>query len=515
MTRAVPRPLLLLALLAALPAPPAAGAPGAPRLPIDGFRLDNGMTFLLVERPGDVEVAAGWVVASGSADDPAGATGSAHLLEHLLFEGTRTLGTRDFAREEPLLALRDRLLDERRRLVLEQRRRWRRGEVAEPTLETAPPAGLAALEERLAELDRRLEPLSVPQEIDTQYALAGARGVNAFTMPDLTAYFAAVPANKLELWFWIESDRLLHPVLRHLERELAVVGEERRRKLAAPGGAQDDLFESLFWQAHPYGRPGLGWPSDAETLHRRDLLAHMRRHYVPSRLTAVLVGGFDRQQVETWARAYFGRLPAAEPPPRPATLEPEQTARLVLEAAHAGPPAVRLRYHAAPFGHPDTYALEVAADLLGAPGGRLGRALIEPGLAIQAGAEVASLVLAGHFTLQAVGTPGTDPARLEAVLGELAEGLARETVPAAELEAAKNRLLADGYRGLRDPFRLMVELLIHAGKGDAGELVGRYAGISAVTADDVRRMAQRYFHPERRTVGILRARTAAPAGGQP
>src|SRR5688500_20312112 len=95
----------------------------------------------------------------------------------------------------------------------------------------------------------------VKDEMDKIYTEAGATGLNAGTDNDLTFYFVTVPANKLELWFWVESDRLHEPVLREFYSERDVVHEERRlRTESTPTGRFDELFEAVFWQAHPYGR---------------------------------------------------------------------------------------------------------------------------------------------------------------------------------------------------------------------------------------------------------------------
>ena len=103
----------------------------------------------------------------------------------------------------------------------------------------------------------------VKDEFDQVYTAAGASGMNAFTNQDMTVYFIRVPKNKLEMWMWMESERLSQPVFREFYSERDVVYEERRmRTESTPTGAQDEVFNSMFWRGHPYGWPVVGWPSD-------------------------------------------------------------------------------------------------------------------------------------------------------------------------------------------------------------------------------------------------------------
>ena len=133
--------------------------------------------------------------------------------------------------------------------------------------------------------------------------------MNAGTSEDFTVYFINVPANKLELWYWMESDRLSNPVFREFYSERDVVREERRlRTDSTPTGKFQEQFESLFWQSSPYGWPVVGWPSDLEGITREEANAYFNLNYAPNNLTACLVGDFDPDQAKALATRYFGRL---------------------------------------------------------------------------------------------------------------------------------------------------------------------------------------------------------------
>jgi zinc protease len=437
-------PVLLASLLAGLPGAGAfaatAGDVPAMRLDVETVRLDNGMTFLLVEHPDPARVAAGWTAHVGSADDPAGLSGVSHVLEHMMFKGSRTIGVSD------------------------------------------------------------------PNELDALYARAGATNLNAFTRTDLTSYFVSVPANELELWFWLESDRLLSPVFRGLEGELKVIEPERQREEAQPRDKLGTQLNALFWQALPYRWPPIGWPSDAAAISAEAAERHFHTYYGPGNLTAVLVGHFDHARVAELARRYFGRLPAAPAPPRTLTAEPEQQAETRMLGSVDGAAELQVRYHTVPFRHSDSYALEVLAGLLDGGSGRLEAALVNggEGVADQAEAAQISYKRAGFFSLTARARGDHGPEQLEQAWSEVLRRLQEEPVPAAELGRVKNRMAVDAFRQLREPFYLMVQLLVAAGEGDPGYLEEHARRIAEVSAEDVRRVARTYFQPRNRTVGLYR-----------
>jgi predicted Zn-dependent peptidase len=504
------RPFLLLcaALLAALPAAaaPAKAAPASGELakvPVSSFVLDNGMTFLLVRRPELTTVSAGWVAHVGSANERPGITGLAHLFEHMLFKGTRTIGTTNAARDLEIIAEQEKLQEQVRQLYREQRERWRRGEVADPFGPESRSPQLVELEQRFATLVEEQRALMVKDELDKIYTEAGASGLNAFTTEDLTGYFITVPANKLELWFWMESDRLHDPVFREFYSERDVVHEERRlRTESTPTGRFDELFNAMFWQAHPYGWPVVGWPSDLRVISKAEADAFFDLYYAPNNLTAVLVGNFDPAWVEAQAKRYFARLEPSPTAPDVATLEPQQIAELRMRAECDCQPQVLVRYHTVPFGHADSYALDVMQGLLNGQTGRLHKSLVlDQQIATSASSVQDSKKYAGYFELTAEAKGEAGPEQLEAAWYAELKRLQEETVGAEELQKVKNQIAADAFRRLESPFFLMLQLVYYDGLGDWRYLDYWAERTLAVTAADVQRVARQYFAPENRAVG--------------
>ncbi len=511
---------------AALVCAPPLSATAATRPPLPGpaieeIVLDNGMTLLVVPRPAASMVAAGWVVEAGSADEEAGRTGVAHLLEHLLFKGTRTVGARDVERERSLHAERDRVFEEIRALEARGARASRRDKRARR---------LEELRRSFDEIGRQARSLSFLGELSLLYSEAGAVGLNAHTGEDFTLYFVRLPAEALELWFWLESDRLLAPVLRDFHREKEIVAEERRLRVGStPTGRLEEEVRGAFWGGEPYAWSPLGRPRDLERLGRAEAERFLSERYRAGGITAVLVGAVDLASAAELAHRYFGRLPggrraAAGRAPAAESSGGGAAAASVAAALPASrawrgacdcPRQARVLYPAVPFRHPDTYPLEVLAGLFGGRGGRLHRSLVlERGIAFSASAHQQALARAGLFAFVAEARGDASPEKLVAAWDEELARLVAEPIPERELARVRNQVAADALRRLRDPFDLLRQLLVYAGLGDWREARERTERILAVEADAVRDAARRYLASDRRMVAIFERRGGA-AGSAP
>ncbi|HVS14085.1 MAG TPA: pitrilysin family protein [Thermoanaerobaculia bacterium] len=506
--------IALLALLRALVTLPAAATEATAQVPVETLVLDNGMELLLVPRPELTTVSAGWVAHVGSANERPGITGMAHLFEHMMFKGSHVIGTTDIAADLAVIAEQEALQEQIRAVYREQRARWRRGEIADPYDSEGRPPELVELQRRFDELVERQRALMKKDEFDQVYTENGASFLNAFTNADMTVYLITVPANKLELGFWMESDRLQQPVFREFYSERDVVYEERRlRTESTPTGRFDELFNSMFWQAHPYGWPTVGWPSDLRVISKAQADEFFATYYAPNNVTAVLVGNFDPARVKELAERYFGRIPRGErEPPDVVTLELPQVAEKRMVAECDCQPQIQVRYHTVPFDHADSYPLEVLAGLLNGRTGRLYKAMIEgEEIASAASAGPSADKHAGSFTFEAETKGESTPAMLEASWDRAIQRLRDEPVGAEELTKVKNVIAADNYRRLQNPFFLMVQLAVYQGLGDWRVLNQEGAKLAAVTAEDVQRVAREYFARENRLVGhyTRKAGTAA------
>ena len=478
---------------------------GAQQVDVVEHRLDNGLTLLLVPRPGDPNVAAGWVAKVGSVYERPGITGVAHLFEHMMFKGARTIGTRDIEQDLQIIEQLDVLRAEIQAAEIELDRRYQLGEIDDPD---DPAVRSPRHQELLGEFEAllaRQSDLLIPEEFSRIYTAEGASAMNAGTSYDFTIYFINVPANKLELWFWMESDRLANPVFREFYAERSVVHEERRlRTDSTPIGKFQEQFEAMFWQSSPYGWPVIGWPSDLEGITRDEALGFFDTYYAPNNLAAALVGDFDPDEAIALAERYFGRLArGARPPLQPRTREMPQLAEKRMVAYADTNPQVVIRYHSVRDGHVDEPALVVLGQLLSGRTGRLYRSLVEEQeVATSASGGQAGFQFEGMFELRGTARQGRTPEEVEQAIYAELEKLKTEPVGERELQKVKNQNAADTFRGLRSNFGLMMQLLIREGNRGWEHINTDPALYDAVTAEDVMRVANTWFTPETRAVAV-------------
>jgi predicted Zn-dependent peptidase len=477
----------------------------AQKVPVQEITLDNGMRVLLVPRQGDPNIAAGWIARVGSVNERPGITGLSHLFEHMMFKGTRTIGTKDIAANLQLIKEMDQVRAELRKeqetLILKARL----GEISDSKDPKYRSERYKELVAKFDELNKREKDLMIKDEFDWVYTTAGGSGMNAGTSNDFTVYFINVPANKLELWFWMESDRLLNPVFREFYSERDVVHEERRlRTDSTPTGKFNELYDSMFWQSSPYGWPVLGWPSDLEGITREEALDYFAVNYAPNNVTACLVGDVDPARAKALAQQYFGRLPRGPHPPEPVrTSEMPQLAEKRMVASAETVPQVRVRYHTVAEGHPDDFVLDILGSLLSGRTGRLYKSLVlQQAVANSAGASQDGRKYEGLFELSGVAKPGKTPEEVEQALYKEIERMQKELVDAHELQKVKNQYAANNFRSIQSNFGLMVQLLLRDNTRGWQTINTDPARHQAVTPEDVRRVANTYFQPENRTIAI-------------
>lgn len=418
-----------------------APAVGAERAPgLVATTLDNGLRVLLLEDHRSPIVSFQVWYRVGSRNEERGRSGLAHFLEHMMFKGTPTHGPR-----------------------------------------------------RFAELVER----------------HGGQH-NAFTSPDVTAYWVTIAADQLDLVIALEADRMRNLLLdaKEIESERQVVMEERRTRTEdSPPGFLGEEVNALAFRAHPYGFPIIGWMEDIERVTRDDLLAFYRTHYVPNNAIVVALGAFAAPEALAAIRRRFGAIPRGPEPPPVRAVEPRQHGeRRVTVRRPAQLPLVSLAYHAPGHESPDAAALEMLAMVLaGGRSSRLYRDLVrERQLALNAGADYPYFSLDPDlFRLWATPMPGQTPETLERELVAHLERLAQEPVADAELARARNQIEAafvfqDDSVHRRASLLARFELL----GGEAAR--DRYLrDLRAVTAADVMRVAQTWFPPHRKTVGVL------------
>jgi len=478
-------------------------APGIPAFSLEErvkeFTLENGMRVLFLERHQSPTMALYIRFRVGGIDENIGMTGTAHLLEHMLFKGTKTLGTKDYAEERKILAREDSV-----NMAMEAEKI--KGDKANPEY-------LKYLQESLKSLQEEHKKYVVKDEIERVYSQNGGVGFNAMTGADTTTYVISLPSNRLELWARVESDRLLNPVLREFYSERDVVLEERRRSIdSQPERILLENFLAVSFIAHPYGRPIIGWPSDVRSLDREATERFFRTFYSPANTVLTIVGDVKAEEALPVLKRYFERIPRQVLPPPLRTVEPPQPGERRLEVLADANPQLIIGFHKPNPPHADDSAMEIIEGLLSSGRtSRFYRRLVEE-------EKIAAEVSAANgwpgerspnlFVIFAAPRHPHTAAELEKAVLEELERLKREPVSAEELAKIKNQIQTGFLRQLNSNTKLAYWLSYGQTLfGDWRYLVRRLEAYEKVTPEDIRHAAEKYFTARNRTVASL-VRTA-------
>ncbi len=457
-------------------------------------RLDNGWTFILVERPVAPVFSFETLVNVGSAQETPGITGVAHMFEHMAFKGTPNFGTTDYAAEQAALTAMETAYQAYQAERLSAR-----------------PDG-----ERLDELREAFEARQeeaaqyvVPGEFDRILSSEGGVGINAFTSTDFTGYVYSLPANKIELFCWLESDRFLHPVFREYYRERSVVQEERRQRTdSQPIGRLLEQFQATAFVAHPYKQPVIGYMSDLESITMTDAREFYDRHYVPANMVTAIVGDIDRDTLIPLLDRYFGRIPAGEPAEPLRTREPPQLAEKIVRLPDPSQPFYIEGYHVPDETHPDQPVWDAIDDILSSGRtSRLYRTLVrDRRIAANAGS-FSQLPGSKYPTLWvawAFPSPDSSNEEVQAAIREELERIRTEPVSDEELDRFKARARAGLLRSLRSNSGLAASLARYQTLyGDWRALFRYLDRLEAVSKEDLMRVATETLREENRTVGMI------------
>jgi predicted Zn-dependent peptidase len=460
------------------------------------FDLPNGLHFIVIERHEAPVVSFHSYVNAGSVDDPKGQTGMAHMFEHMAFKGTEDIGTTNYPAEKATLEQAEKIYDQIDQLEREAADRH----------ETVDPKRLQALEEQLKAAVDKANSYVVPNQYDEIVESNGGVGLNASTSEDSTNYFYSFPSNRLELWFLLESERFLAPVLREFYKERDVVREERRMRVES--SPQGQLFETMIatgFEAHPYRNPASGWSSDIEHLRLKDAVQFYRRYYVPGNITIGIAGDVDPKEAHRLAEKYFSRLPAAPLPPLIHTEDPRQIGERRAAVQSAAQPFVLIGYKRPNQNSPDDLVFDIIAEILSS--GRTGMLYTvmvrdkQMALAAMAYPTFPAGKYPELFIFFLVPNLGHTNDENEKECYGIIERLKKEKVDDETLKRVKTKLRADLIHKLDSNSGLTAELTAyHVAYGDWRRLFTDTERYAKITADDVQRVAKQYFVPESRTV---------------
>ncbi|REL29145.1 insulinase family protein [Rhodohalobacter sp. SW132] len=458
------------------------------------FTLDNGLHFIIVER--NVAPVAHFftLVDVGSANEPVGRTGIAHIYEHMVFKGSKTIGTTNYEEEVKYIDQ----MDDAYKAWLREYNKF------EPDEEK-----LDELWAAFQELQEKAGEFVVNNEFTQIIEREGASGVNAFASTDATGYFYSLPQNKAELWFMLEADRFINPVMREFYIEKDVIYEERRQRTDSnPFGRLLEEFASTAYSAHPYKNPIVGWPSDIRNTTIADTWEYHDKFYAPSSFTITIVGDVDPAEMRRLAEKYFNPMEYKDPAPELLVEEPEQRGERRFVIEEQSQPIYMEGYHTVNNQHPDYQALNLLAGIL--TNGRTSRLyrkmVVEDQSALQVGAQngYPGSKYQGMFIKFVIPNQGVDMADVEQTLRDEQKKIIEEGVTEEELERVRTNTRAGLVRTLTSNTGIARTLAFaHVNGGDWRTAFTDLERLNDVTVEDIQRVAETYLKKSNRTVGMI------------
>jgi len=462
--------------------------------------LPNGLTLIVCERPEAPVFSFYTEVDAGSVDDPQGASGLAHMFEHMAFKGSTEIGTTNYPAEKIALAK-----VEVAYAAYDAEYRKRVGQS---------PEKLASLKKAFEDAQAEAQKYVIPNQFSEIAEQNGAVGVNASTSEDSTQYFWSMPSNRLELWAYMESQRIAHPVEREFYKERDVVNEERRMRIdSSPIGRMVEQFLATAYVAHPYGRSGVGWESEITQVTATEAEAFHKKYYVPSNIVIAVVGDVKASTAMPVLEKYFAPIPAGPKPEPMTTIEPPQMAEKSVIIRDASQPFYIEGYHKPDYRDPDDAVYDAISDIFSnGRTARLYRSLVRDQRIAQTAQGFSGFPgekFPGLFAVYATPLPGHTNDELRVAIEKELDRLKNEDVSDAELERFKTRAKADMLRGLADNDGLAHTLAEYQTRfGDWRQMFLDLDKIDKVSKADIRRVANKIFIESNRT--SARIETVAP-----
>ncbi len=453
--------------------------------------LPNGLTLVICERHDAPVFSYTTFVDAGDVNDPSGQSGLAHMFEHLAFKGTTQIGTSDYTQEKIVLAKVEAANEAYEAEYLKQVGRDEKK--------------LVLLHQAFLEAQAEAEKYVIPNQFTEVAEANGADNLNAGTGLDDTQYFWSMPQNRLELWAWMESNRLADVVPREFYKERDVVMEERRMRVDSdPNGRLEEQLLATAYVAHNYGRSDIGWPSEVNQITATEAMAFHRKFYVGGNIVIAIVGDVDPKTDLPVLEKYFSRVPGGPKPEDMTTVEPPQFAEKFVIIRDQTQPAYMEGYHRPSYHDPDNAVYDAISDIFSnGRVSRLYRSLVEQqqiaadalGYSQFPGEKYPSL-----FAFYAEPLPGHTTTEMRDAIHKEIDKLKAADVTDAELQMYKTRARADLLRGLADNQGLADSLAEYQTRyGDWRQLFLQLNEIDKVTKADIRRVANQIFVATNRT----------------
>jgi predicted Zn-dependent peptidase len=461
-------------------------------LPVRADTLSNGLRVLIVPDTNVAVVSCRLYYFVGSMYEGPGTTGLSHMYEHMMFKGTKTLGTTNYNKEVPIM----KSIDSLEKLITD---RISKGHTEADSI-------IQDYQKKIYALLDKQRLFMKKDELWQLYQNNGGTQLNAWTTDDMTAYIVTLPKNKIDLFYWIESDRMRSPVLREFYSERDVVTEERRMRYEnRPLNRYWERLNALLYIAHPYRQPTIGWMSDIRSYTREKMEKHVQQYYTPDNAVLILVGNIDPNVAISKIKQHFGTIPKAKQPKvEVVTREPEPIGVTRFTVKDDGEPRIDILFHTPGYPDQNLYRLDIIEGIFSGKSGRLYKRLVdEEGLCTGAGAGNDYRLHNGDFSIWAELKNDTDPAKVEKIILEELHKISTTPPSKAEMERIRNQLKMNFVSGLKSLEGISDRLAMFERLGSWKDMLSYQDRIAEVKAEEIPAVASAILDPEKMTVGML------------
>ncbi len=251
------------------------------------YTLPNGLKVYLSQNKTEPRVQTYIAVKAGSKNDPKETTGLAHYLEHMMFKGTTSYGTTNWAREKMTIDAISQLYEKQRN--------------------EKDPEKKKQIYKQIDDMSQEAAKLAIPNEYDKMISSLGAKGTNAYTSKEQTVYVNDIPGNELEKWLVVESERFRTCVLRLFHTELEAVYEEYNMGQDRDGSKMNEAFYKALFPTHPYGtQTTIGEGEHLKNPSMVNIMSYFYNYYVPNNMAICLSGDLDYDKTIALIDTYFG-----------------------------------------------------------------------------------------------------------------------------------------------------------------------------------------------------------------
>ncbi|MGB9824846.1 MAG: M16 family metallopeptidase [Candidatus Hydrothermia bacterium] len=451
------------------------------------YKLENGLRVVFVQNK-SLPVFFGMIQFDvGSANEAPGITGTSHLLEHMLFKGSKKLGTINYKNEVKINEKIEKL--------------YERLEAEKDSIKKL------VIKDSIFALQEELKKYVISEEIWKIYNMHGGSMMNAMTSSVSTSYFVMLPSNKKELWTKIESDRFQNLVLREFFSERDVVNEERRLDEGNPYNKIWDELLSTAYKASPVRWPVIGWEDDIMHVTPKQVMWYYKTHYTPDNCIIVLVGDVDPEKDLKLIKKYFGNWKGKAERIFKYTDEPEQKEVRRVEIKSKGMPTFVVGFKGPKYPEKDYYALSLFSYMFGeAEGSLIKREFTKEGLILDG--ESFTMSWDGKapslFGIYLIPKKNTDFTELENKIFAYIDSIKNNKLDEKLLTKAKNHYKMSAI--MRQKGHMYVAFTASRGvrvADDPNFFEKELEMVDSITLDDIYRVINLYLTKEKATIVTL------------